>query len=170
MNADRSATTSDAVPMPPLSAVRASRKRLERLSTLLDSAMRLPGTRWRIGLDSIVGLVPVVGDVIGLALSGFIVYEGIRIGAPRPLLLKMTAYAALDAVAGLVPVIGDLVDFAFKANRLNARLLNEHLDAQERRHASVAALPRRRGLLGLLPLLLLVTLASVGVVALWQAF
>lgn len=160
MNADRSAATSDDAPMPPLAAVHASRRRLERFSTLLDSALRLPGTRWRIGLDSIIGLVPVVGDVIGLALSGFIVYEGIRIGAPRPLLLKMTAYAALDAVAGLVPVIGDLMDFAFKANRLNARLLNEHLDAQERRHASVAVLP----------LLLLLALASVGAVALWRAF
>ncbi len=157
--------------MPPLAAVHASRRRLERLSTLFDSALRLPGTRWRIGLDSLVGLVPVVGDVIGLALSGFIVYEGIRIGAPRPLLLKMTAYAALDAVAGLVPVVGDLMDFAFKANRLNARLLNEHLDAQERRHAA-AGVPPRRGWLGLLllPLLLLLALASAGAVALWRAF
>ena len=155
--------------MPPLAAVHASRRRLERLSTLFDSALRLPGTRWRIGLDSLVGLVPVVGDVIGLALSGFIVYEGVRIGAPRPLLLKMTAYAALDAVAGLVPVVGDLMDFAFKANRLNARLLNEHLDAQERRHAATGV-PPRRGWLGLLPLLLLLALASAGAVALWRAF
>lgn len=166
MNADSVEPAADSRPLPPLEAVRASRQRLERLSTLLDDALRVPGTRWRVGLDSIVGLVPVLGDVVGLAVSGFIVYEGIRIGAPRPLLLKMTAYAALDAVAGLVPVIGDLMDFAFKANRINARLLTDHLDAQERRHAP--ALPRRRWL-ALLPLLLLILIATAGSVALWRA-
>lgn len=132
-------TTANETALAPLEAVRASRERLERMTRLLDEAIRIPGTGWRIGADSILGLVPVVGDVLGLALSGFVVYEGVKIGAPRPLLLKMTGYAALDAVAGLVPLLGDLFDFAFKANRINARLLGDYLAEQERRHGVVVA-------------------------------
>ncbi|HSW15021.1 MAG TPA: DUF4112 domain-containing protein [Solimonas sp.] len=134
--------------LPPLEAVRASRQRLERMTRLLDEAIRIPGIGWRIGADSIIGLVPVLGDVLGLAASGFVVWEGVKIGAPRPLLLKMTGFAALDAVVGLVPLLGDVFDFAFKANRINARLLGEYLEEQERRHGIVVAGPgqRRAGL------------------------
>jgi len=132
-------TTANETPLAPLELVRASQERLERMTRLLDEAIRIPGTGWRIGADSILGLVPVVGDVLGLALSGFVVYEGVKIGAPRSLLLKMTGFAALDAVAGLVPLLGDLFDFAFKANRINARLLGDYLAEQERRHGVVVA-------------------------------
>jgi hypothetical protein len=128
----------------PLDAVQASRRRLQRMSRLLDEAVRVPGLGWKIGVDSVVGLVPVVGDIIGLALSGFVVYEGVKIGAPRPLLLKMTGFAALDALVGLVPVLGDVFDFAFKANRMNARMLEEYLLEQERRHGIVVAGPGQR--------------------------
>ena len=127
-----------------LAEVQASRRRLQRLSRLLDEAIRVPGTGIRIGADSIIGLVPVVGDILGLALSGFVVYEGVKIGAPRPLLLKMTGFAALDALVGFVPLLGDLFDFAFKANRMNARMLEEYLQEQERRHGIVVAGPAQR--------------------------
>lgn len=149
--------TANAAP-PPLDAVRATRRRLDRMAQILDEAIRIPGTGWRLGLDSVVGLVPVLGDVLGLALSGFVVYEGVKIGAPRPLLLKMTGFAALDAVVGLVPLLGDVFDFAFKANRINARLLGEYLQEQERRHGIVVASPgqRRAGLV-----LIAVALAAV---------
>ncbi len=150
----------------PLAEVQASRRRLQRLSRLLDEAIRIPGLGWKFGVDSVVGLVPVVGDIVGLALSGFVVYEGVKLGAPRPLLLKMTGFAALDALVGLVPVLGDVFDFAFKANRINARLLEEYLQEQERRHGIVVAGQgqRRAGIV-----VLVLAIAAVGGLAWWAA-
>ncbi|MDM4768565.1 DUF4112 domain-containing protein [Solimonas sp. SE-A11] len=150
----------------PLAEVQASRRRLQRLSRLLDEAIRIPGLGWKFGVDSVVGLVPVVGDIVGLALSGFVVYEGVKLGAPRPLLLKMTGFAALDALVGLVPVLGDVFDFAFKANRINARLLEDYLQDQERRHGIVVAGQgqRRAGII-----VLVLAMAAVGGLAWWAA-
>lgn len=136
-------TTSKDV-LAPLAEVQASRRRLQRLSRFLDEAVRIPGIGIKIGADSVIGLVPVLGDIVGLALSGFVVYEGVKIGAPRPLLLKMTGFAALDALVGFVPLLGDLFDFAFKANRMNARMLEEYLQEQERLHGIVVAGPGQR--------------------------
>lgn len=156
-------TTSNGSP-PPLAEVQASRRRLRRMAQLLDEAIRIPGLGWKIGADSIVGLVPVLGDVVGLALSGFVVWEGVKIGAPRPLLLKMTGFAALDALVGLVPLLGDVFDFAFKANRINARLLEDYLQEQERRHGVVVAGPgqRRVGLM-----VLATAIAALGALGWW---
>ncbi|AXQ31214.1 DUF4112 domain-containing protein [Solimonas sp. K1W22B-7] len=152
--------------LPPLAEVQASRQRLQRMSKLLDEAVSIPGLGWKFGLDSVIGLVPVVGDIAGLALSGFLVYEGVKIGAPRPLLLKMTGFAALDAAVGLVPLLGDVFDFAFKANRINARLLEDYLREQEARHGVVVAGPaqRRVGLLALAALM-----AAVAALGWWAA-
>jgi hypothetical protein len=152
--------------LPPLAQVQASRQRLQRLSRLLDEAIRIPGLGWKIGVDSVVGLVPVLGDILGLALSGFVVYEGVKAGAPRPLLLKMTGFAALDALAGLVPLLGDVFDFAFKANRINARLLEEYLQEQERRHGVVVAGPGQRRV-GMAVLVL--GIAAIAGLAWWAA-
>ncbi|MGQ0696929.1 MAG: DUF4112 domain-containing protein [Panacagrimonas sp.] len=123
----------------PLSAeelvrTRATRERMEKLAWLLDGAVRIPGTKFRFGLDSIVGLIPGVGDVVGLGLGAAILYESVRVGAPRPLVMKMLRNSVLDALGGLVPVVGDVFDFAFKSNRRNAALLMEHLDRVEARH------------------------------------
>jgi len=115
---------------PPTLAQRAAaaRRRTERLSILLDSAVGIPGTRWRFGLDALIGLVPGVGDLVGVVLSAWLLLEGARIGAPMPVLWRMAGNIALDALLGFVPVLGDLFDVAFKANRRNARLLAAHLD------------------------------------------
>ena len=102
--------------------------RLRRLARLLDSALRLPGTDWRIGLDGLLGLVPVVGDSAGLLLSLWLVYECWRAGAPWRVVLRMLLNVLLDSLLGAVPVAGDLFDFAFKANEKNLRLLETHLD------------------------------------------
>lgn len=119
--------------MPPISNpatpdTRTTRARMEKLAWLLDGAIPVPGTRFRFGLDSIIGLIPGVGDVIGLALGAAILYEGVRIGAPRPLILKMLGNSVADALMGVVPVLGDVLDFAFRSNKRNARLLLDHLD------------------------------------------
>jgi hypothetical protein len=124
--------------------VRATRARAERLARLLDTAVAIPGTRIRFGLDALIGLVPGIGDAVGLLLGSWFLVEGARTGAPAGTLLRMAGNLALDALAGVVPLFGDLFDIAFKANRRNARLLTEHLDRVEgRRPAS----PRWQGYL-----------------------
>ena len=117
-----------AAPTPPGSEVAATRVRIERLAWLLDGAIPVPGTRFRFGLDSIIGLIPGVGDLLGLLLGATILYESVRIGAPRALVAKMLGNSVLDALLGVVPGIGDLADFAFKSNQRNVRLLIAHLD------------------------------------------
>jgi hypothetical protein len=111
----------------------ASRARLQKLSYWLDEAIRVPVLGWRIGFESLLGLIPVVGDVAGLLLGLGLVAEGVRLNVPRPLLARMLAYCVADALIGFVPLLGDALDFAFKSNLRNARLLLTHLDALEGR-------------------------------------
>ncbi len=101
--------------------------RLDLLAHVLDTAILLPGNR-RIGLDAIVGLIPVIGDVVTTAISSYIVWEARRLGAPRWLIARMAANVAIDGVVGAVPLVGDLFDAAFKANRRNVQLLRRHLE------------------------------------------
>lgn len=109
---------------------RAALERVERLSRLLDTAFAIPGTRFRFGIDGMIGLVPWVGDAITTALSGYIVYEAWRMGVPRALLARMLANLALDGVMGAVPVAGDVFDVFWRANRRNARMLREHFERE----------------------------------------
>lgn len=98
-------------------------ERVRRLAVWLDSGIRIPGTRIRIGLDPILGLVPGLGDAAGAALSTGIFAEGIRRGASRATLLRMAANIVLDLVAGAIPILGDLFDVVLKANLRNVALL-----------------------------------------------
>lgn len=143
--------------------IQAARERLDRLAWLLDGCIEVPGTRWRVGVESILGMVPVVGDVLGLLAGGAIMYEAVRLGAPGKLQARMAGNLLIDTLAGSVPVAGDLFDFAFKANRRNAALLRRHLDRIEGvvdpghgRHRHVA---RLGWLLALLAIALAVALA-----------
>lgn len=106
----------------------ASLQRLEQLAHLMDSAFVLPGINRRVGLDAVIGLVPVIGDIAGMAIASYIVYEARRLGAPRWLVWRMMANVALDGAVGSVPLAGDLLDAAFKANRRNVALLRRHLE------------------------------------------
>lgn len=89
----------------------------------MDAAVSIPGTRWRIGLDGLLGLIPVVGDGVAAAIALYIVAEAYRLKAPPLLLLRMLANIALDFLVGLVPVFGDIADVGFRANRRNVELL-----------------------------------------------
>lgn len=109
-------------------------ERLRVLADLLDTAILVPGTRFRFGLDGVLGLVPVVGDIVTSALALYIVYEARRLGVPRFKIARMLGNVALDGCLGAVPVAGDLFDFAFKANRRNMRILQAHLDGEKRRY------------------------------------
>jgi Domain of unknown function (DUF4112) len=101
-------------------------ERLRRLARLLDTAIPVPGTRWTIGLDPILGLVPGVGDALGAMLSLYIVVQAGRSGVSGPVLVRMLANLAIDAVGGAVPVVGDLFDAGWKANVMNVRLLEAY--------------------------------------------
>ena len=120
------------------------RQRLNFLAWLLDSSIPLPGTPFTIGIDAIIGLVPLLGDLIGVALSCIIVAEANRLGAPRALLTRMAFNIALEGVVGIVPILGDAFDAGWKANQRNVRLLNDWLDhphrAQRRNRAFVVLL------------------------------
>ena len=91
---------------------------------MLDDRYRIPGVGWRFGLDALVGLVPVVGDLLGLFLGLAPVYEAFRLRASATVVARMLFNLWLDSTLGSIPVIGDLFDFAFKANRRNLRLLH----------------------------------------------
>jgi hypothetical protein len=111
-------------------------ERLRQLAYLLDDRFRIPGTKYRIGLDGLVGLVPGVGDAVTTLISLYIVLEARRLGLPVSKLGRMGLNVGLDAVLGAVPLVGDLFDVAWKANRRNVALLLDHLEADRRtRHA-----------------------------------
>ena len=111
---------------------REARERLSFLAWLLDSSIPLPGTRFTVGLDALIGLVPVLGDFIGAALSSIIVAEASRLGAPRALLTRMAFNVAVETVVGIVPFLGDVFDAGWKANQRNVRLLDAWLDHPHR--------------------------------------
>jgi hypothetical protein len=114
--------------------------RLARLAWLLDASIPVPGTRFRVGLDALIGLVPVLGDLAGVALSGYILAEAARLGASRSVLARMAFNVALEGLVGLVPLAGDVFDAAWKANQRNVRLLARFLERPARTRRSSAAL------------------------------
>jgi hypothetical protein len=100
-------------------------RRVRRLSKLLDNALKIPFTNFRIGLDPIIGLVPGLGDVIGMAASSYIVIEAQRMGVPRSVLARMILNVVVDAAVGSIPAAGDVFDFAWKCSAKNVRLLEQ---------------------------------------------
>ncbi len=104
--------------------------RLDRLAHRLDSAFRIPGTRIRLGYDSLLGLVPGIGDVASVAPAAYIVLESQRMGVPTSLLVRQAANIGIDALVGSVPLVGDLFDVGYKANRRNVALLRRHLEGR----------------------------------------
>lgn len=107
-------------------------RRLDALANLMDSAFVIPGTQVRMGLDGLIGLVPVIGDLITTAISSYILVEARRLGASRFTLARMAMNIAVDGVIGAVPVAGDVFDIAFRANRRNVKILREHLARKAR--------------------------------------
>jgi len=98
------------------------------LARVLDTAFEIPGTRIRIGLDAILGLIPGAGDVLSAALGSYIVMAAVRAGAPAPVIARMLGNVALDTAVGSIPVLGDLFDIAFKSNMRNAGMLERYLE------------------------------------------
>ena len=132
-----------------------TRERLRALAWWLDSSIRLPGG-FRIGADAIVGLVPFLGDVLGLLLSGYIVLQAARLRAPMSVLARMLLNMAIEGLIGLVPLLGDIFDAAWKANLRNISLLEAYLDQPA---ATTATSQRLLALLVLGGVLLMLVLA-----------
>ena len=105
---------------------------VERISRLLDAQFRVPGTRFRFGIDPIIGLIPGLGDLSSFAVSGVLIMTMARNGVSRKLLLLMLGNLAVDTVLGSIPILGSIFDFTFKANQRNVRLLQQHY--QEGKH------------------------------------
>lgn len=102
-------------------------KRARTLARVLDSAVGIPGTRFRIGLDPLLGLLPGGGDLAGAVLSSYIVLLAARRGVPRAVVWRMVANVAFDSLLGTVPVLGDLFDAAYKSNARNVDLLERYV-------------------------------------------
>lgn len=104
--------------------------RVEALARVMDSVVTIPGTNVRLGVDALLGLVPVVGDVVSQAISSYIIWEARRIGASRWTLARMVGNAAVDMVIGAVPLLGDAFDIAFRANLRNLALLKAEMETR----------------------------------------
>ena len=99
---------------------------IRRLAWLIDGAFTLPGTRFRFGLNSMIGLLPVGGDAALGALSLYIVWRAWQLGLPRARLAQMLGNVAVEVAGGAVPILGDLFDVAFKANLRNIAIIEGH--------------------------------------------
>jgi len=98
------------------------------MEALLEGIFTIPGTRRRVGLDGIVGLVPVVGDIVTAALGAWIVWEARNLGMSKFQLARMTLNLGIDTALGAIPFAGDAFDLVFKSNSRNLRLIRKHLD------------------------------------------
>ena len=104
------------------------RRRIEAMEKLLENSFTIPGVNYRIGLDSVAGLVPVVGDFVTAAMGMWLVWEAKNLGLPKWKLWRMTGNVAFDTAVGAIPVVGDAFDFLFRSNTRNLKIVKRHLD------------------------------------------
>jgi len=139
-------------------------KRLDRLAWLLDDSIPVPGTNWKIGLDSLIGLIPGGGDLITGLVSAWLIFEAVSAGASRQTLVKMFSNLGIDLLVGVIPILGDIFDATWKANTRNVELLRKELEPA----AVVAEQRRGNRALGFLALVGVLALTVLFVVfALW---
>ncbi|MFC3213599.1 MULTISPECIES: DUF4112 domain-containing protein [Novosphingobium] len=104
------------------------RRRIEMLERVLERAFTVPGIRRQVGLDAVVGLVPVAGDLIAAALGLYLVWEARNLGMSKWQLARMSANVGFDSLVGAIPIAGDLFDFVFRSNSRNLKIIRKHLD------------------------------------------
>ncbi|ABC28877.1 conserved hypothetical protein [Hahella chejuensis KCTC 2396] len=122
---------SESTPHAPISAEqRATLTRLRKLAYRLDSQFRIPVVGVRVGWDSLIGLVPLAGDIVGGCLSLYLLWQAWRIKAPKRLLLRMLANIGVEVLGGAAPLIGDVFDIYWKANQRNMDMLAVYLEKQ----------------------------------------
>ena len=113
------------------------RRRVEMMEAVLEGLFVIPGTKRRVGLDSLVGLIPVVGDIATAAMGAWIVWEARNLGLSKWQLTRMAANVGVDTLVGAIPFAGDLFDFLYKSNTKNLRIIHKHLD---RHHPSTVTI------------------------------
>ena len=107
---------------------RSVRRRIEALEKLLERSVTVPGINRQVGLDAILGLVPVAGDIVSAAMGLYLVWEARNLGMSKWQMARMTANIGFDTLVGAVPLAGDLFDVIFRSNTRNIRIIRKHLD------------------------------------------
>ena len=115
----------------------AVRRRIEALEQVLEGMITLPGLGRKVGLDAVLGLVPVAGDAVAAALGLYLVWEARNLGMPKWQLWRMAANVGIDTAIGAVPLAGDLFDLVYRSNSRNLKIIRKHLD---RHHPETAIL------------------------------
>ena len=115
----------------------AVRQRIDALEKLLERSFVVPGINQPVGLDFIIGLVPVVGDIIAAAMGSWMVWEARNLGMSKLQMTRMAANVGFDTLLGAVPLVGDVADFFFRSNTRNLRIIRKHLD---RHHPSTVTI------------------------------
>ena len=113
------------------------RRRIEAMEAVLEGLFVIPGTNRRVGLDSLVGLVPVVGDLATAAMGAWMVWEARNLGMSKWQLTRMAGNVGIDTLVGAIPFAGDVFDFLYKSNTKNLRIIRKHLD---KHHPSTATI------------------------------
>ena len=106
----------------------AVRQRIEAMERLLERGFTVPGINAPVGLDAIVGLIPVVGDVVTAGMGAYLIWEASNLGLPKWKLWRMAGNLVFDSAIGAVPIAGDVFDFVFRSNSRNLRIVKRHLD------------------------------------------
>ena len=101
-------------------------KDLDKLAWYLDSSIRIPGTKWTIGLDGILGLIPGIGDLTAGAISSYIILQAVKRGVSVVVIARMLINIGFETVIGVIPIVGDIFDLAFKANLRNVKLIHSY--------------------------------------------
>jgi hypothetical protein len=113
------------------------RRRIEAMEAMLEGLFVIPGTNRRVGLDSLVGLIPVVGDLATAAMGAWIVWEARNLGMSKWQITRMATNVGVDTLVGAIPFAGDVFDFLYKSNTKNLRIIRKHLD---RHHPSTVTI------------------------------
>ena len=144
---------------------------LDNLSMYLDGLFRVPGTGWRFGLDSLIGLIPNVGDTLTMFPSFYILIAGVRYGVPKITLLRMAFNIGLDYAVGSIPFLGDAFDFVWKANQQNMDLIRTRASGQGKGTTSdyVFVFGLMLALLGILGVSILISIYVIGAIF-WEIF
>ncbi len=113
------------------------RRRIEMAEAVLEGLFVIPGTKYRVGMDGLIGLVPVVGDIATTAMGAWIVWEARNLGLSKWQLTRMAANVGVDTLVGAIPFAGNVCDFLYKSNTKNLRIIRKHLD---RHHPSTVTI------------------------------
>lgn len=104
------------------------RRRVEAMERLLEGLIEIPGLRQRVGLDAMLGLIPVVGDAISAAMGAWLVWEARNLGMSKAALAGMLGRVGFDALLGVIPIVGDAADLLYRSNTRNLKRIKKHLD------------------------------------------